>query len=55
MVSEVDKYIVSVFFDDKGLKLSLLNQHWFVFLKSFLKLKISIKLEIFEFLFYNSI
>ena len=25
MVSEIDKYIVSFFFDDKGLKLSLLN------------------------------
>ena len=24
-VSEIDKYIVSFFFDDKGLKLSLLN------------------------------
>ena len=25
IVSETDKYIVSFFFDDKGLKLSLLN------------------------------
>ena len=25
IVSEIDKYIVSLFFDDKGLKLSLLN------------------------------
>ena len=43
-VSEIDKYIVSFFFDDKGLKLSLLNQYLFVFF-TFLKLKISIKLE----------
>ena len=31
MVSEIDKYIVSFFFDDEGLKLSLLNQYLFVF------------------------
>ena len=31
MVSEINKYIVSFFFDDKGLKLSLLNEYSFVF------------------------
>ena len=31
MVSEINKYIVSCFFDDKGLKLSLLNEYSFVF------------------------
>ena len=30
-VSEIDKYIVSFFFDDKGLKLNLLNEHLLVF------------------------
>ena len=30
--SEIDKYIVSFFFDDKGSKLSLLNYYLFVFL-----------------------
>ena len=35
-VSEKDKYIVSFFFDDKGLKLSLLKYYLFAF-SSFLK------------------
>ena len=30
-VSEIDKYIVSFFFDDNGLKLSLLNEYLFKF------------------------
>ena len=37
MVSEIDKYIVSFFFDYKGLKLSLLNEY-LLFLKVFLKI-----------------
>ena len=44
IVSEIDEYIVSFFFDDKVLKLSLLNEHLLVLL-SFSKLKISMKLE----------
>ena len=34
MVSEIDKYIVSFFFDEKGLNLSLLNKYiYFLFFK----------------------
>ena len=43
MVIEIDKYIVSFFFDDKGLKLNLLNYYLLVFFK-FAKLKISMRL-----------
>ena len=50
IVSEIDKYIVSFFFDGKGLKLSLLNQYFF---KSFLKLKISMKLEKLRFFIFQ--
>ena len=32
-VSETDKYIVSFFFNDKALQLSLLSQYLFAFLK----------------------
>ena len=35
MVSEINKYIVSFFFDDKGLKLSLLNEYSFIFVSLF--------------------
>ena len=34
MVSEIGKYIVSFFFDDKGLQLSLLTFICFVFFRS---------------------
>ena len=45
IVSQIDKYIVSFFFDDKGLKLSLINQyHYFFFFKFSMKLK---KIQIF--------
>ena len=50
IVSEIDKYTVSFFFDGKGLKLSLLNQY---FLKSFLKLKVSMKLEKIRFFIFQ--
>ena len=43
IVSEIDKYIASFFFDDKGLKTQF-TKIIFVFF-SFLKLKISMKLE----------
>ena len=44
IVSQIDKYIVSFFFDDKGLKLSLINQYYLLFFKFSMKLK---KIQIF--------
>ena len=44
IVSQIDKYIVSFFFDDKGLKLSLINQYYLFFFKFSMKLK---KIQIF--------
>ena len=49
IVSQIDKYIVSFFFDDKGLKLSLINQYYLFFFK------FSMKLKKFKFLSCNSI
>ena len=44
IVSEIHKYTVSFFFDDKSLKVSLLN-YYIIVSFSFFKLKISLKLE----------
>ena len=44
IVSEIDKYIASFFFDDKGLKTQFTKIIFICFL-SFLKLKISMKLQ----------
>ena len=43
IVSEIDKYIASFFFDDKGLKTQFTKIICFFF--NFLKLKVSMKLE----------